>query len=526
MSIRCPQCGNANQERARFCMHCSRPLTQTCPTCNATLAVNARFCQQCGTTLSQPTSPNRSPFAGKLTGLLQPSMLLASRYRITQKLGEGGMAAVYLIDDLRLTGKQWAIKEMSDAALTNPAERQEAVQAFRQEAELLAKLDHPNLPKVVDYFSENNNQYLVMEYIQGQTLEERLVRNRGPLPESQVMLWAEKLCQVLAYLHNQYPPIIFRDLKPSNIMVRTDSEIKLIDFGIARHFKPGQIKDTQAFGTMGYAPPEQHGKGQTDIRSDIYALGATLHHLLTGQEPSLTPFAFERVRRLNPTISPTVEEVIAKAVDIKPALRWQSMEQMHQALRSQPLSVSTTPASWQAPQPAAIPQSHSGTPAFAMQPAFVDPLHLISLPQVSYASYGKRVGAYLIDTVIQILILGVLYFLLIGLLIGSRQSNSAALINCLWWPLLILVEFFYLIQPTAQTGQTFGKRMAGIRVVERNGNPPGMGRALLRYLIGFGAEALLMNVLLLGLVGFLWPLWDKQKQAWHDKIAGTFVVQG
>ncbi len=156
------------------------------------------------------------------------------------------------------------------------------------------------------------------------------------MPESQVLTWAEKLCRVLAYLHNQQPPIIFRDLKPSNIMLRTDNEVKLIDFGIARHFKPGQSKDTQAFGTIGYAPPEQHGKGQTDVRSDIYALGATLHHLVTGQDPSHNPFTFEPVRRWNPAVSPTFEEAIAKAVNLKSDQRWQNMEQMRQALVSQP----------------------------------------------------------------------------------------------------------------------------------------------------------------------------------------------
>jgi len=459
---------------------------------------------------------------GKPTGRLPPSALLAARYRITKKLGEGGMAAVYLTEDLRLTGKQWAIKEMTDAALTNTTDRLEAAQAFRQEAELLARLDHPNLPKVVDYFSENSNQYLVMEYVQGQTLEERLTRNRGPLPESQVRTWAEKLCQVLAYLHNQRPPIIFRDLKPSNIMLRIDNELKLIDFGIARHFKPGQSKDTQAFGTMGYAPPEQHGKGQTDVRSDIYALGATLHHLVTGQDPSDNPFTFAPVRRLNPTVSSTFEAAIAKAVDMKPDQRWQNMEQMRQALGKQTGSAPAPPSAAPSPQPAA---------QRAIAPTVVTPPPLMLLPTMNYASYGKRVGAYLIDSVILTVLFLIMYVPLMNMVATAMQSsgampwdiNTAAVYFAL--ALSLLVGIFYFIRPTAKSGQTWGKRMVRIRVVDKNGNPPSLGQSWLRYAIGFGVEAVLLYILI-GIIGLLWPLWDAQKQAWHDKIAGTFVVEG
>lgn len=157
--------------------------------------------------------------------------------------------------------------------------------------------------------------------------------------------------------------------------------MKLIDFGIARHFKPGQSKDTQAFGTMGYAPPEQHGKGQTDVRSDIYALGATLHHLVTGQDPSDNPFTFAPVRRLNPAVSSTFEAAIAKAVDMKPDQRWQNMEQMRQALGKQPMSAPATPSAAPSPQ-------HTARRA---APTVVTPPPLMLLPTMNYASYGKHV---------------------------------------------------------------------------------------------------------------------------------------
>lgn len=530
MSIRCTRCGNENQDRARFCMHCSQPLTQPCPTCGTVATIGARFCQQCGGTLGQGGRRVGVPLVSQLTGRLPPSALLASRYRIVRKLGAGGMAAVYLAEDQRLTGKQWAIKEMTDAALTNTTARLEAIQAFRQEAEILAQLDHPNLPKVVDYFSEGGNQYLVMEYIQGQTLGERFAQNRGPLPESQVLVWADKLCQVLAYLHNQRPPIIFRDLKPDNIMLRADGEIKLIDFGIARHFKPGQSKDTQAFGTIGYAPPEQHGKGQSDVRSDIYALGATLHCLLTGRDPSLDPFTFARVRTLNSSISSTLDDAIAKAVSFKPEDRWHSMEALRQALRTQPIPASVMPQRAPAGQFPGIQAGHPLPPTVIAMPAPDQP-YMVLLPHLRYASYGKRVGAYLIDSVLQGLLAGLIYAPIIPFMTSLMQSSGAlqsdidTAIGCTLLLVTTLIQFFYTFRPTARFGKTLGKRMVGIRVVNRAGNPPKMGRTLIRYLFGFGIEAALCYVLI-GLLGFLWPLWDERKQAWHDKIAGTFVVEG
>ena len=283
-----------------------------------------------------------------LTGMLSAMSVLRGRYRILHKRAQGGMAAVYEALDLHLAGKRWAIKEMSDAIITSPLERQRAITAFQQEAQMLATLDHPNLPKVVDYFSEGGREYLVMEYVDGQTLDEMLSAcGNRPFSEDHVLDWALQLCAVLDYLHHQN--IIFRDLKPSNIMVEQSGMVRLIDFGIARLFKPGKASDTAAIGTLGYAPPEQYGSIQTDLRSDVYSLGATLHTLLTGFDPSQSPLLFPPVRHLNPAVSVEMERVITTAMAQKPEQRWQNIAQMRNALMTSPsgkliASAQATPA--------------------------------------------------------------------------------------------------------------------------------------------------------------------------------------
>jgi len=172
----------------------------------------------------------------------------------------------------------------------------------------------------------------VMDFIEGQTLGQLLSQRTAPFTEAEVLDWAGQLCDVLSYLHAQHPPVIFRDLKPDNIMLAPDRRIKLIDFGIARLFKPGQLKDTRRFGTPGFAPPEQYGQGQTDARSDVYALGVTLHHLLTKYDPSITPFALPKVRQLNPAVSARTEAAIERAIQLDPTHRLQSAAELKQAV--------------------------------------------------------------------------------------------------------------------------------------------------------------------------------------------------
>jgi serine/threonine protein kinase len=321
----CPSCGKSNRDDARFCSYCAVPLVNEvlCPSCGTVNQPEARFCHHCATPLSRPTPQ---------TGMLQPNAILAGRYIIVRKVGGGGMGAVYQVADQRIPGKLWAIKEMSDAAITRPLDKQQAVEAFRREAQLLATLDHSNLPKVSDYFTEGGKHYLVMDFIQGRTLEDVLYSTPGSLDEEEVVGWAVQLCDALSYLHNRQPPIVFRDLKPGNVILDNDGRAKLIDFGIARLFQPGKSKDTRVMGTPGYAAPEQYGAGQTDPRSDIYALGVTLHQLLTGYEPSLSPFNLPPARNINSSLSPAIQEAVIKAIQSDVTARFQTAAEMRQAL--------------------------------------------------------------------------------------------------------------------------------------------------------------------------------------------------
>ena len=282
--------------------------------------------------------------------------ILQGQYRIVRVLGIGGMGAVYLAEDEQLFGKQWAIKELIDA-FTNPQDRTAAWQQFQQEARILVALDHPNLPKIVRHFAEGGRLYLVMEYVDGQTLEEILSKTSGPLPEAQVVDWMKQICGVLGYLHGCTPPVIFRDLKPDNIMLGRDNRIRLIDFGIARLFDPHKQTDTLKMGTHGYAPPEQYaGMGRTDARSDIYGLGATMYHLLTNQVPVEAiarvlpqPVLLVSPRKLNPFLSPASEQIILTAMAEHPDRRYQTAAQMEAALTGRAAPVAT-PATARCPR--------------------------------------------------------------------------------------------------------------------------------------------------------------------------------
>jgi serine/threonine protein kinase len=268
----------------------------------------------------------------EVSGNIPSGVLLKRRYRILRKIAQGGMGAVYEASDPAHSSTHWAVKEMSPASLPT-SERTQAISDFRREAQILATLSHPNLPHVAETFEEMGKYFLVMEFIAGRTLLNMVDTNVGFIPEERVMVWARQLFDVLHYLHSQDPPIIYRDVKPANIMLMESTErIKLIDFGIARFHKSGKVQDTEAFGTAGYAPPEQYGKGQTDQRSDVYALGATLHHIVTKQDPSLNPFNWVPARRLNPHVSPSLENALMIATTLDPARRFQSIEEFGQAL--------------------------------------------------------------------------------------------------------------------------------------------------------------------------------------------------
>ena len=282
--------------------------------------------------------------------MLTPGTFLQSRYRILRQIGGGGMGAVYLAQDTRLAGLQCAVKEMSPNQQA-PADRGWAIAAFQQEARLLANLSHPGLVHVTDYFSEYGNWYLVMDFVTGWTLETWLAQLPNGLLIPIALNYINQLCAVLEYLHGQTPPVIFRDLKPANVMVADNGEIKLIDFGIARFFKPGQTHNTVDLGTPGYASPEHGSRGQTDPRSDIYSLGVLFHQLVTGYDPvsAAVPFQLPAVRSLNPQAPNLVTAVVQRATQLRPEQRYQSVVEFRQALFT-PLPAVPAPSS-QPPQP-------------------------------------------------------------------------------------------------------------------------------------------------------------------------------
>ena len=272
----------------------------------------------------------------RVEGQLPDGHLLQNRYRILGLLGAGGMSTVYRAQDLRFSQvtRLCVAKEMLNTA-TDPQVQAMIKSNFEREANILATLSHPNIVQVYDYFSESNRSYLVLEYVDGKDLDAILAETEGFLPETQVVLWAIQVCEVLSYLHGHQPrPIIFRDVKPSNIMLDSQGRIRLVDFGIARIFHSGQ-KGTM-IGTEGYSPPEQY-QGIAEPRVDIYALGATMHHLLSKQDPRLEPpFSFQDrpIYKTNPTVDHELTEIINRALEYDPNKRYGSAEEMQRALGS------------------------------------------------------------------------------------------------------------------------------------------------------------------------------------------------
>src|SRR6266508_4697782 len=270
-----------------------------------------------------------------LPELLAPDTIvpgMRGQYKILGLIGRGGMGAVYRARRMS-DGAIWALKEMRAQADAPAGEAEENRRLFVQEAELLESLHYPNLPVVADRFEYQGRPTMVMEFVPGQTLEDRMREANAPLLEQQVVSYGIQITRVLHYLHTRQPPIIYRDLKPSNIMLTPDGVLKLIDFGVARTYKVRKSKDTVAMGSAGYAPPEQYGKGQTDARSDVYALGATLLHLLTNMPPipleTPTPGS---IRKLNPSVDDQTEAVIIRAMALDPNTRFRDVADLEQAL--------------------------------------------------------------------------------------------------------------------------------------------------------------------------------------------------
>jgi len=287
----CNNCGAANQDQAEHCFVCEVPLH----------------------------APSKE-------------LLLKERYRVLVPVGQGGFGAVYKVEDTRDRNRLLAIKEINLSALT-AQEAIEATAAFNREVHLLSDLTFPNLPRIYDHFTDREHWYLVTDFIEGETLEQYLERTRsGRLPLKEVLEIGIQLCRVLDYLHTREPSIIFRDLKPANVMRTLAGHLYLIDFGIARHFKPGQPRDTIPLGSPGYAAPEQYGRAQTTPRADIYSLGALIHQLLTGNDPAQNPFHFELAPLKAQSIPQKLQSLVLQMVEMDANNRPSSMAIVKQEL--------------------------------------------------------------------------------------------------------------------------------------------------------------------------------------------------
>ena len=261
-------------------------------------------------------------------GMLKVGDLIDGKYKILNEIGRGGMSTVYLAINEK-ANKPWAVKEVRKNGISN---RELVKQSLMVEINLLKKLKHKGLPSIVDIIDQQDNYLIVMDYIEGITLE-NIMQEEGVQPQEKVVDWAIQLCDVLQYLHTRKPAIIYRDMKPSNIMLRSDGSVVLIDFGTAREFKERHVEDTTCLGTQGYAAPEQFGgMGQTDERTDIYSLGATMYRLVTGHNPSEPPYKMYPITHWNPRLSTGLEGIIAKCTSKDPKSRYQSVQEVRYAL--------------------------------------------------------------------------------------------------------------------------------------------------------------------------------------------------
>lgn len=260
--------------------------------------------------------------------MLEIGSLVDGKYKILNKVGQGGMSVVYLAMNEK-ANKQWAVKEVRKDGIKD---FEVVKQGLVAETDILKKLNHPNLPSIIDVIDTDDSFIIIMDYIQGNSLNKAL-EEYGAQPQDSVIEWAKQLCDVLGYLHTRTPAIIYRDMKPANIMLKPDGNVTLIDFGTAREFKEKNLADTTCLGTIGYAAPEQFGgMGQTDARTDIYCLGATLYHLVTGMNPCEPPYEIKPIREINSTLSGGLERIILKCTQRDPNDRYQSAAELMYAL--------------------------------------------------------------------------------------------------------------------------------------------------------------------------------------------------
>jgi len=301
-----------------------------CSVCGAANQAQATLCFACGHSLETPVEDMAPPSTAG-PPVFRP--LLAGRYRIIALVGEGGFGAVYKAVDMQHDEALVALKQINLSGL-RPRDVIEATETFNREVDMLSGLKHPNLPRIYDYFTDVEHWYLAMDFIEGETLEEYLnSAKEGHLPVEEVLEIGIQLCSVLDYLHTQRPPIIFRDVKPANVMRTATGILYLIDFGIARRFTPGQRRDTTVLGSLGYAPPEQYGMAQTTAQSDIYSLGATLRYLLSGKDPSVPAPGYAPLYAQEQGVPAELDQLLGQMLELDADKRPASMEVVKQALQ-------------------------------------------------------------------------------------------------------------------------------------------------------------------------------------------------
>ncbi len=321
----CDECGAANSRDALTCLACGQPLPSP-STHHAPATPYSSSEEEAESDAPLYVQFTLSPGSPPIVRLVQqerlaPVELLHGRYEILGKVGTGGFGAVYKARDTGNKNRLVAIKAIELDTLS-ASQAIEATDTFNRELHLLSSLDHAHLPAIYEHFIDATHWYLVMDFIDGEPLDEYLKQIEEPcLPMRDVIDIGLQLCDVLSYLHRLQPPVIFRDVKPANIMRTPGGRIYLIDFGIARRFKPGQKRDTTPLGSPGFAAPEQYGSAQTTARTDIYGLGATLYFLLTGHDPATTPFHLPPILSLCPTLPYALAELITSMLALDPANR-------------------------------------------------------------------------------------------------------------------------------------------------------------------------------------------------------------
>ncbi len=382
-----------------------------CDACGSANRIQATFCYFCGHPFRGQSTMSRQV----QTGLLAANQLLKQRYCVLARLGKGGFGAVYKASDTLFGNRLVAIKEMSQQGL-DPQELIEATNVFKHEAMLLASLTHPNLPRIYEQFTDRGRWYLVMDFIEGETLEDHLLKVvGGKLSVKKAVEIGIYLCNVLEYLHNRNPPVIFRDLKPANIMLTPTGHIYLIDFGIARHFKPGQTRDTSALGSTGYAAPEQYGKAQTTPRADIYALGATLHELLTGLNPSDSPFHFAPLHLPEHPSHTELEQLILQMIEVDVNKRPANVAQIRQSLEKILAFTTVAPASFgtngtggyrlarvQPPKRNPATSNHNVTFRPLSNTRFIGTKHTSRITSVAWSARNDRIASASYDKTVRI----------------------------------------------------------------------------------------------------------------------------